>query len=95
MFRFENPLDPSKDGINPLIDGIRYNIRNSEAIKEEVMNNAQLVDSTITYMQEAYDTYLSPLQALECVLKRLGYTLEDLTITDEHELLDWIYKFVD
>jgi hypothetical protein len=35
MLRFENPLDPSNDGDNPVIDGIRFHIRNSVSIKEE------------------------------------------------------------
>lgn len=95
MFKFENPLDPSKDGQNPLIDGIRYNIRNSESIKEEIMNNSDKVMAIIDLYQNAYDTYLHPTQALDLILQKFGYDADDLIIADEHELLEWIYKFVD
>ena len=81
MFRFENPLDPSKDGQNPLIDGIRYNIRNSEMIKEQVYN--QLKNITIEYEMSATDI-------LDTVLQYLGYSADELIIADEHELLDYI-----
>lgn len=81
MFRFDNPLDISKDGVNPFIDGIRYNIRNSEMIKEMVIE--KLKYATIT-------GYLSPIEILQYTLNELGYELDDLTIADEHWLLDAI-----
>lgn len=85
MFRFENPLDPSKDGMNPFIDGIRYNIRNSEMIKEEILSNLNL----IIYQAREYGIENS-LEILESAVNSAGYDLDELTIADEHELLDKI-----
>lgn len=84
MFKFYNPLDPSKDGMYPLVDGIRYNIRNSEMVKEAVYENLSRV------VLDAPQSALSPLRVLEAVLKELNFSLDDLTIADEHELLDAI-----
>ena len=85
MFRFENPLDPSKDGMNPFIDGIRYNIRNSEMIKEEILSNLNL----IIYQAREYGIENS-LEIVESAVNSAGYDLDELTIADEHELLDKI-----
>jgi hypothetical protein len=93
MFRFDNPLDPSKDGINPFIDGIRYHIRDSESIKEEVQKNTELVREAMEYFVRHYGI-VSPLEVLEYVLDELGYKLDDLIITDEHELIDWIRELI-
>lgn len=96
MFRFDNPLDPSKDGMNPFIDGIRYHIRDSESIKEEVQKNTELVKEAIEYFKwhcYAGET-LFPLDVLEYVLDELGYKLDDLIIADEHELIDWIRELI-
>ena len=92
MFRFENPLDPSKDGINPLIDGIRYNIRNSEAIKEEIMGDPYHIEQFIQYIRTT-NTPMTALDILEKIVCHLDYSLDDLTIADEHELLDYLTKF--
>jgi len=92
MFRFENPLDPSKDGMSPFIDGIRYHMRDSESIKEQVKSNIALVKEAIEYFKwhcYAGET-LSSLDVLEYVLDELGYKLDDLIIADEHELIEWI-----
>ena len=94
MFRFDNPLDPSKDGMNPFIDGIRYHIRDSESIKEEVQRNTELVREAIEYFTRHYVATISPLEILEYVLDELGYKLDDLIIADEHELLDWIRELI-
>lgn len=87
MFRIENPLDPGKDGQNPLIDGIRYHIRNSENIKEEILSN---IDNYIIH----YFNYIGyPKKAsdiLDYVLQNLGYVADDLIIADEHEILNCI-----
>ena len=88
MLRFENPFDISKDGQNYIIDGVRYNIRNSAIIKEEVEN---LFDTV--YINEQN---LASLEILEDMLTHLGYSLNELTISDEHELLDEIqYHFIE
>lgn len=85
MFKFENPLDPSKDGINPLIDGIRYNIRNSESIKEEILREFDY------YVNMAlYHNMEKPTDILDCILDSMGYSADNLIIADEHELLDKI-----
>ena len=81
MLKFENPLDPSKDGQNPLIDGIRYNIRNSEMIKEMVIEKLRWV---------TIQGHFSPMEILEYALDELGYKLDELTVADEHWLLDTI-----
>ena len=87
MFKFENPLDPSKDGINPLVDGIRYNIRNSESIKEEVLSNLNYYIAIAKQKEMDKSTDI-----LDMILYNLRYTADDLTITDEHYLLDEINK---
>jgi len=85
MFKFENPLDPSKDGMNPLVDGIRYNIRNSESIKEEILREFDYyVNMALHYNME------KPTDILDCILDEMGYSADDLIIADEHELLDKI-----
>lgn len=93
MFRFENPLDPSKDGINPIIDGIRYNIRNSEAIKEEIMGDPYHIEQLIQYIKTINNIPMTALDILEKILHHLDYSLDDLTIADEHELLDYLTRF--
>lgn len=85
MFRFENPLDPSKDGLNPVLDGIRFNIRNSEMIKEELLEKLPYIETT---------GEISPLAVLEYMLENTPYDLEDLTIADEHEILDAIRQHI-
>lgn len=87
MFKFENPLDPSKDGINPLVDGIRYNIRNSENIKEEVLSNLNYYIAIAKQKEMDKSTDI-----LDMILSNLRYTADDLIITDEHYLLDEINK---
>lgn len=87
MFKFENPLDPSKDGINPLVDGIRYNIRNSESIKEEVLSNLNYYIAIAKQKEMDKSTDI-----LDMILYNLRHTADDLIITDEHYLLDEINK---
>ena len=86
MFKFENPLDPSKDGQNPLIDGIRYHIRNSESIKETII---PLIPEYIAYAKEKEID--NAVDILDMILNHLGYNADELTIADEHELIDKIY----
>ena len=88
MARFENPFDISKDGVNPLADGIRFHIRESDLIKQKVKESYK-------YVQVSGD--VSPMKILEYILEKLGYDLGQLTIADEHELLDEIrlYNFDD
>jgi hypothetical protein len=78
MFRFENPFDPSKDGQNAIIDGIRYHIRNSNEVKEQVL---------VVLKGLKVHGAATPMQILEHALYELDYSLDDLTISDEHELL--------
>lgn len=80
MFRVENPLDPSKDGINPLIDGIRYNIRNSESIKEQLLPH-------INYYVAIANEDDSATDILDRMLASIDATADDLIIADEHELI--------
>lgn len=88
MLRFENPFDISKDGQNPIIDGIRYNIRNSAIIKEEVENMFETININ--------KQNLTALEILEDILTHLGYSLNELIISDEHELLNEIeYRFIE
>lgn len=80
---FYNPLDPSKDGMNPIIDGLRYHIRNSESIKEQILEELENFN---------IDPDDKPIDVLEYILHYFGYDLEDLIIADQQRLLDAIYK---
>lgn len=87
MKKFYNPFDISKDGNDAIVDGIRYHIRESEQIKTEIINHLQYIKITGS---------VSALDILEYILDQLGYSLDNLTIADEHELLDEIkVKFVE
>lgn len=83
MFKFDNPMDPTKDGNNLFIDGIRFHIRNSAILKNDIQN----------YIKNNYiaNPFNSHLKFLEKVMQELNIDSDELTITDEHELLDWIY----
>lgn len=83
MLRFDNPFDINKDGQNPISDGIRFHIRESEQIKEEIKNQLQYLSFDMDYIN-------SPLEILEFALDDCGYNLDELTISDEHELIDII-----
>ena len=87
MFRFENPLDPGKDGRNPFIDGVRYHIRNSEEIKEKILNNLDY----IIYKAKQFNID-NNIKILDMILGDYGYNDDDLTISDEHEILDEIQR---
>lgn len=80
MFRFENPLDPSKDGGNPFIDGVRFHIRNSTSIKEELMPH-------INYYIYCANDNDSAMDILDRMLAAHNYDADELTVGDEHELL--------
>lgn len=86
MLKFYNPLDISSDmeNDNPILQGISYNIRNSTMIKIEVLEYIH------TYFIQF--TQGSDLDILEYILNILGYRLDELTISDEHELLDEIHR---
>ena len=83
MFKFDNPMDPTKDGNNLFIDGIRFHIRNSTILKDDIQN----------YIKNNYiaNPFNSNLKFLEKVMQELNIDSDELTIADEHELLDWIY----
>jgi len=83
MFRFENPLDPSKDGDNPFLDGVRFHIRNSVSIKEELMPH-------IGYYIYCANENDSALDILERMLVAYNYRIDELTVADEHDLLEAI-----
>ena len=85
MFKFENPFDISKDGQNPLIDGVRFHIRQSDEYKQ------QIKDYIIKYIEP--DKGDKPLDILEYTMNSMNISDSELTITDEHELLDWIYEY--
>jgi len=87
MLRFENPLDPSKDGRNPFIDGVRYHIRNSESVKEEILSNLDY----IIYKAKQFNID-NNIKILDLILSDYGYNDNDLTISDEHEILDEIQR---
>ena len=83
MFRFENPLDPSKDGGNMFVDGVRFHIRNSTAIVEELEPHILYYTATAQYGDSSFDI-------LERMLYNHRYSIDELTIADEHYLLDKI-----
>lgn len=85
MLRFDNPFDPSKDGQNPVVDGIRFHIRESEQNKEMIIHYL-----TKYVTPEIGDR---PLDILEFAMKNLGIADSQLTVSDEHEILDWIFEY--
>jgi len=91
MFNFHNPCDISARGDNSILDGISTNILNSlelkDLIKDALNNNKQFL---IDYINNP--PYPSTLFVLEYIVKSLGRSLDELTISDEHELLDYINR---
>ena len=85
MLKFDNPFDVSKDGQNPIFDGIRFHIRESEQIKEKIKSQLQYLSFDMDYIN-------SPLEILEFALNECGYNLDELTVSDEHELIDEIRR---
>ena len=85
MFRFENPLDPSKDGQNPFIDGLRFHIRNSEMLKEQIIHWIRKNEDVIYNM--------TTLEILKLAMNYLHISDNELTIADEHAILDWIQEW--
>ena len=85
MFRFENPLDPSKDGQNPFIDGLRFHIRNSEMLKEQIIHWIRKNEDVIYNMTN--------LEILKLAMNYLHISDNELTIADKHAILDWIQKW--
>lgn len=82
MIRFDNPFDISKDGQNPLIDGIRIHIRASADNKERIIKYIE------KYVSITGDP--SPFDILKCVMENLQISDAELTVNDEHDILDWI-----
>ena len=85
MFRFENPLDPSKDGQNPFIDGLRFHIRNSEMLNEQIIHWIRKNEDVIYNMTN--------LEILKLAMNYLHISDNELTIADEHAILDWIQEW--
>lgn len=83
---FFNPWNIEKDGGNDFIDGIKFHLRESDLCKDKIKN--YLKDNIFNY----YNLYhmSTPLETLNDVMKILNIKDSDLTIADEHELLDWI-----
>ena len=82
---FTNPFDISKDGNNAFVDGIRYHMRESEQNKEMIK---KYIEKFFIYYLD-FDTSLSILKDVERVLH---IDKDSLIITDEHEILDWIFE---
>ena len=82
MIRFDNPFDISKDGQNPFIDGIRTHIRASVDNKERIIKYIE------KYVSITGDP--SPLDILKCAMENLQISDIELTVSDEHDILDWI-----
>lgn len=83
---FENPFDISKDGKNDFMDGIRYHLRDSDMCKEKIK---KYLEKNIFYHYNLFHMP-SSLEILTEAMKMLNIKENDLTIADEHELLDWI-----
>lgn len=81
IFNFDNPLDPTADGRNPIVDGIRYHIRESLENKEKIIEFLDNIEIT---------GYVRPLDILEYAMNHLHISDSELIIADEHELLDYI-----
>lgn len=82
---FFNPWDISKDGANDFIDGIKYHIRESDLCKDKIKDYIEKNRFEYSYLYN-----MSALKILEHAMERLNIRDVDLTISDEHELLDWI-----
>ena len=82
MIRFDNPFDISKDGQNSFIDGVRIHIRASADNKEKIIEYIE------KYVSITGDP--SPLDILKCVMENLQISDTELTVNDEHDILDWI-----
>lgn len=82
MIRFDNPFDISKDGQNPFIDGIRIHIRASADNKERIIEYIE------KYVSITGDP--SSLDILKYVMENLQISDTELTVSDEHDILDWI-----
>ena len=82
MIRFDNPFNVSKDGQNPFIDGIRFHIRTSADSKERII---EYIDKYVSIIGNP-----SPLDILKCAMKNLQISDAELTVSDEHDILDWI-----
>lgn len=80
---FSNPFDISKDRKNNFTDGIRFHIRQSEENKQKIKD---YIEKWVTYSGNP-----SPLEILDYAMGNLNIPDSELTIADEHELLDWIH----
>lgn len=87
MFKFYNPLDVSKDGKNILMDGIRFNIRESLMIKEKICDMLPMVSVQGNLNEE---------EILKEILHTLEYYSNNLTASDKKDLLIAIKtRFID
>lgn len=82
MIRFDNPFDISKDGRNPFIDGIKFHIRASADNKERII---EYIDKYISVIGNQ-----NPLDILKYAMENLQISDAELTVSDEHDILDWI-----
>lgn len=90
MFRFENPLDPSKDGKNPFIDGARFYIRNNLANREKIEKNIP------RYVAAAKQQGVkSAIIIYEKILKDLRIGSSEMTKSDDHEFLTKIDRMLE
>lgn len=83
---FFNPFDISKDGKNNFIDGIKYHIRESDLCKNKIK---KYIDKNLFQYYNLYHTPTAS-QILDAILNDLNISYNNLTIADEHELLDYI-----
>ena len=81
-----NPFDISKDKFdNPIVNGLKYHIRNSEMQKERVWNyikNGNIIPEPGDRIQDI----------VFFAMRQLGINESELTIADEHELIDLTYE---
>ena len=82
MIRFDNPFDVSKDGQNSFIDGIRFHIRASADNKERII---EYIDKYVLVTGNP-----NPLDILRYAMENLQISDAELTVGDEHDILDWI-----
>lgn len=80
----DNPFDISKDGNNLFIDGLRFHIRNSEILKQEILNYLKYIDFNIYSLKSDIEIY-------DIILNKLNIKDDELIIANEHEILDWIH----
>jgi len=84
---FYNPFDVSKDFEGDMFtEGIRSHIRISDEFKNQIKN--EIIKDIKSYKD--FSSFNTNLEILNYYMNKLDIYDCEITIADEHELLDWI-----